>query len=305
MKILYLVPYAPSHIRTRPHNLIRALAQRGHQITLATLWENQEERQVLEDFVQEGVELIATRLTKSRVALNLLTGLTTSPPLQADYSWQPLLAERVITRLGETPYDIFHVEHLRGARYGLTVRRRTASLEICEKGQSNSRLPIIWDSVDCISHLFEQAKHNGRNLFGNLVTRLDLPRTRRFESWLLHRFEHVLVTSKTDKKALERLSKQHTRKILQDNHSTTEDQPTKITTLPNGVDLKHFNPNGGGTPQANTLVVSGKMSYHANISMVLNLIQKIMPEVWEHRPEARLWVVGKGLLAPSPISNPT
>jgi hypothetical protein len=38
MKILYLVPYTPSKIRSRPYNLLRSLAANGNAVTLLTLW---------------------------------------------------------------------------------------------------------------------------------------------------------------------------------------------------------------------------------------------------------------------------
>jgi glycosyltransferase involved in cell wall biosynthesis len=40
-------------------------------------------------------------------------------------------------------------------------------------------------------------------------------------------------------------------------------------------------------------VISGKMSYHANVTMTLHLVHEIMPHVWQQRPEAKLLVVGK------------
>ncbi|MCJ7818891.1 MAG: hypothetical protein MUP25_03615 [Syntrophales bacterium] len=36
MKLLYVTPYVPSRIRTRPYNLIRALVGLGHRVTLLT-----------------------------------------------------------------------------------------------------------------------------------------------------------------------------------------------------------------------------------------------------------------------------
>jgi hypothetical protein len=44
MDVLFIVPYVPTPIRTRPYNLIRALARRGHRVTVATLWEDAAER---------------------------------------------------------------------------------------------------------------------------------------------------------------------------------------------------------------------------------------------------------------------
>ena len=37
MRVLFLVPYMPNAIRTRPYNLIRSLARNGHEITVLTL----------------------------------------------------------------------------------------------------------------------------------------------------------------------------------------------------------------------------------------------------------------------------
>jgi glycosyltransferase involved in cell wall biosynthesis len=40
-------------------------------------------------------------------------------------------------------------------------------------------------------------------------------------------------------------------------------------------------------------VISGKMSYHANITMAVQFIQQVMPLVWERHLECQVWIVGK------------
>ena len=45
MRVLFIVPYVPNLIRVRPFNLIRCLADRGHDVTVLTLWSDQEERE--------------------------------------------------------------------------------------------------------------------------------------------------------------------------------------------------------------------------------------------------------------------
>ena len=67
----------------------------------------------------------------------------------------------------------------------------------------------------------------------------------------------------------------------------------RIEILPNGVDLDYFQPGDFSNRETETLVVSGKMSYHANINMVLYLVKQIMPMVWKNQPDVKLWVVGK------------
>jgi len=66
-----------------------------------------------------------------------------------------------------------------------------------------------------------------------------------------------------------------------------------LSVLPNGVDLDYFCPDTTVSRDPATLVVSGKMSYHANVTMVVNLVREVMPLVWEKRPDVKLEIVGK------------
>jgi glycosyltransferase involved in cell wall biosynthesis len=317
MHLLFIVPYVPTPIRVRPYNLIRALAARGHRITLATLWSSAEERAALETLQGWGVRILAEPLPRMRSLHNCLRALPTTTPLQAVYCWSPALRTRIEQEIAspgtgarmQLRADLVHVEHLRGARYGLGL----------------DGIPVVWDSVDCISHLFAQSARDSRSWAGRLLTWLDLARTRRYEGWLVGQFDRVLVTSPVDCAALEALvSAQRAPRALADSPPSTRNAQSvlpdsaqsappglsgkfpggdrgrsafaavaedHITVLPNGVDLDYFRP--AETPRApETLVISGKMSYHANITAVLYLVEEIMPRVWAQRPEVRVQVVG-------------
>ncbi len=278
MNILFLVPYAPTPIRTRPYNFIRNLARRGHAVTLATLWENERELQALDDLEQDHIRIVSEPLTKCRSMWNSVRVLPTSIPLQAVYCWQPTLLQQLDAQIRSQRFDAIHIEHLRGARYGLWLKSR---LPI------DSRPKVIWDSVDCISHLFEQAAHSSRSLFGRLVTRLELNRTRRYEGRLVGQFDRVLVTSPVDKNALEHLASSDHR-----SKEAARDHADKIAVLSNGVDLNFFAPMDQ-VREPDTLVFSGKMSYHANVTAALHLVEDIMPLIWAQKPNVRVWIVGK------------
>src|SRR5437870_6437616 len=213
MRILFVVPYAPTPIRTRPYNLVRGLARGGHAVTLATLYENWGEQAALCELQREGITLIALPLARARVARNLLlAALPGGAPLQAAYAWQPALAAQLQRTAADAPFDVIHVEHLRGARYALALKGLTATVS---------------DSVNCISHLFEQAGARSRSLSARAVTLFELPRTRRFEGWLAQQFARVLVTSDADKQALDGLS-------------PVPCPLSPVAVLPNGVDLERF-----------------------------------------------------------------
>ena len=268
MKILFVVPYVPSLIRVRPYNLIRHLAARGHQVTVATLWTNAGEQTELDELRKHCAGVEALHLPAWRSLVNCARALASEEPLQARYSWSTALLDRV-ARL-KSQFDVVHVEHLRAARYGINLG-----------AASGSEAPVVWDSVDCISDLFEQSAARRRDAIGRLINQLELTRTRRYEGWLVPRFDRVLVTSGGDRDALVRLS-----------GPQREQASRVVTVLPNGVDLEYFCP-ADEPRDADTVVFSGKMSYHANETAVVYLIQRVMPLVWAKRPSTRLVVVGK------------
>lgn len=282
MKILYLVPYVPNQIRVRPYELLRTLVQRGHQITLATVWSTAQEQADLQALAQLGITLIAHPLSTARSLWNCLLALPTPRPLQTAYCWQPALARQLQRLLQTTTFDVIHVEHLRGVAYGLAFQRALPK---------TTATPIVWDSVDCISHLFRQALQHSKRPAQRLLTRLELRGTAAYEGWLAQQFDRVLLTSKVDRRALADLAVQAGAAI--------DDLAQRLIVLPNGVDLAYFCPDGDGVSLARndrhpaTLVFSGKMSYHANVTAALHLVQAIMPLVWQHRPTVRVQIVGK------------
>ncbi len=278
MRILYLVPYAPTRIRTRPYNLIRQLARRGHQITLATLTSNQAERDALEQMAGEGIHILAAPFSKGRALSSCLQAIARPLPFQAVYSWNPALAARVADAVAQAnpPFDIVHVEHLRGAQYGIHLKQTVGGF----------RTPIVWDSVDCITTLFTLAAQRSASPFGRMASRIELRRTPRYEGWLVRQFDRTCVTTEQDKRALLELS---------DGGQTAPRSPgqadERICVLKNGVDLDYFRPLDQERDKQ-TIVLSGKMSYHANVTAARYLVNEIMPHVWRELPETRVELVG-------------
>jgi sugar transferase (PEP-CTERM/EpsH1 system associated) len=269
MNLLFVIPYVPSLVRVRSYQIIRHLKQRGHHITLATVWVNEAERSELDQFAPYYDELIAHPLPGVRSLVNCALALPTALPLQAVYSWSEALWRDITQRLARQPaIAAIHVEHLRGSQYAVRLHERA------------NTPPVAWDSVDCISHLFKQASAKSRPGLKRRITQFDLQRTAKREGWLASYFRQVLVTSPNDKAALEKLT-------------APGAPPPNIAVIPNGVDLAYFQPGEAAQRQPATLVVSGKMSYHANVSMVLFLVNQVMPLVWQRRPDVRLDVVGK------------
>ncbi len=251
MKVLFIVPYVPSLVRVRPFNIIRALAGRGHEVTLLTIWTNEHEREELEHLRSFCQGIFSLPMPIWRSFVNCLVALPGKDPLQSVFSWrQDLVAPFVNVK----NFDVIHVEHLRGSRYGLFLKTHT-------------ELPIVWDSVDSITHLFRQAATQSTNLLRRWRSKFELGRTEWYEGWLATQFDHVLVTSPADRQSF--LS------------SGRENNLAPISVVPNGVDLTYFKPDSAVSREPASLIISGKMSYHANIAMTMHMVQDIMPLVWK------------------------
>jgi polysaccharide biosynthesis protein PslH len=272
MKVLFIVPYVPDLVRVRPYNLIRNLTALGHQVTVATLWTNHADKTAAEGLRANCHTLIVQKVNRLQTLLSCVATIPTSKPLQAAYSWQPKLARQLTSLVSQEKFDVVHVEHLRGSRYGLFVKSLINS--------NQKQLPIVWDSVDCISLLFRQAAKKSRNIASRFMTGFETNRTYQYERWLIGQFNRILVTSPVDKHAFESM------------RNTSKGRP-EISVIPNGVDLDYFRPVESGAREPATLVLSGKMSYHANVAMAMHLVHEILPIIWSQNPEVKLWIVGK------------
>lgn len=263
LNILFISPYLPSLIRVRPYNLIKALAERGHCITLLALEPPGEDTSSLDTLRHMCQQVEPVPLPHWRTLWNAVQVMPGQTPLQAAYSRSPQMAELIKRTQAKNKFDIVHVEHLRGA----------------ELSQAVNGTPIVFDSVDSITLLFERVLQAGPNWRSRMMARLDLARTRAYEGKLLERFQRVLVTSPRDRDTLAQLT-------------TTPELNQRLIVLPNGVDLNYFKPIDTPRDPA-TLVFTGKMSYHANVAAGLDLASQVMPLVWQQMPQARLMIVGK------------
>src|SRR5690606_5062163 len=189
-----------------------------------------------------------------QAAVQALRALPSRWPLQMAYGASQALVNTARRLMDK--HDVVHVEHLRGSSYGLALRE----------------WPVLLDAVDCISLLFERTIRQGVSLGGRLRAFLDLARTRYAEGRYGATFRQVVVTSPEDAWALRQLQ-------------ATDAPAPSISVIPNGVDMEMFTPVAATERPRSTLLLSGKMSYHANEAAALYLGREIMPLIWRERPD--------------------
>ena len=177
-------------------------------------------------------------------------------PLQALAVESRRMRRAVRAAIGDGEYDVIHVEHVRAFSFVPKSDRRR----------------VLFDAVDCVSDLFAQAApYQGlarRRIFEHEARRLS-----RFESTAIRSVARVLVASRRDAAGLLKLR---------------PDAPVQV--LHNPVDLFRFRPGLERSP--NTVVFTGKMSFHANRVAARWLCDEIWPHVRSRHPEARLLIAG-------------
>ena len=285
LSVLFVVPYVPNRVRTRPFHLIKTLAALGHRVTLATVWTSPTDLGDLDALQPYLQGVILEKVSAGSSIANCLRAIPSGEPMQAHYSWSADFARRIVAAAGSGAYDVVHVEHLRGVKYGLAIESALGA-----NGSPRRAAPVVWDSVDCISLLFEHASGKSPALRTRIAARLELARTRRFEGRAASAFSQVAVTSEVDRVALLELHEQW----LAENGGQSSQWPAPhVKVVPNGVDLDYFQPLASGSDEADAIVFSGKMSYHANAAAARRLVTDVMPRIWSKRPSTELWIVGK------------
>ena len=261
MKILYVLPYAPSPIRVRPFHLIRQLAK-NHEITVVALDDGSplpDETRAELDTICRAVHLVPH--PKWQAASACFAALPTRTPLWAAFC-QSRPMEKLLRRLTSVPgaFDVAHVEHLRAAHFAPHL----------------NDLPLVLDAVDCITALRRQMLDNGARGAERVLAWEEWAKLRAYEPRVYRRFDQIAVTSSFDADALAAL----------------DSRLPPVSVLPNGVDDAYFAPPATDLREPGTLVFSGKMSYYANEDAARFLIRDIFPCVRASYPDAHLLLVG-------------
>ncbi|HET8842785.1 MAG TPA: glycosyltransferase [Ktedonobacteraceae bacterium] len=264
MRILFITPYPPSRIRIRSYGFIQNLSK-YHDVTLLFLCSTGRERLDAQALQGEGYRIIAVQDSRFRKGLRTLRALFSGKPLQVAYDAAPRFALAIRQQLATERFDLLHVEFIRAL------------------GALPETLPIpaVWDAVDCISLLYEQGGRSGATWLLRWLGAFEARRVRAYERAQLSRFSQILVTAPRDREALLHL-------CTNEEHKRVEQTAPTITVLPHGIDPDPLRQER----QAETLIFSGKMSFHANVAGALFLTRQIMPLIWQQRPGVRLIIAG-------------
>ena len=261
MRILFAIPYGPGLTRVRSRMILERLCARNDVTLVGLAWGADDAR---------ALELWRGKASAVHVVphgrMRQLGGLLGDPlrPFQEMVSTSPRFARCVrkqlaLAKLGGRPYDVVHIEHFRGAVAANLFHGLDAH--------------VVYDAVDCLTALAEQAQAFGVDHRVRIVAGLERGRTQRAEDRLVDQASFVSVVAERDRIAMVR------------------NRPIEnVIVIPNGVERAVARP--GPLPDLPRAVFTGKLSYHANQAALKWLLDSIWPQVRRAMPTAQLTVAG-------------
>ena len=264
MQILFVTPYLPSLMRVRPFNFIKHLSTR-HEVTLVSLTQgDQSEYDALHELGKFCAGIHTLKLSRLRSLANCCRRLLTSMPLQAAYTDMPLGKDLVTRVANSRPFDLLHVEHIRGAHLTEHIRH----------------IPKVYDAVDCITRLLKLRLEHEKSVLHRAVSIQELLKMKAYEPKIASLFDSIVITSRRDKKALETLMRPY----------ANGNRRSPVAVVPNGVDSDYFRPSPNG--HSSEIVFCGRMSYFANSSAACRFYRDVFPHIKRACPDARFKIVG-------------
>ncbi|HZU70010.1 MAG TPA: glycosyltransferase [Ktedonobacteraceae bacterium] len=261
MRVLFVTPYVPSRIRVRPFNLIKSLSS-VHEISLVSLLCDEYEREMVQDVANYCASVDLVPLSKSQAYKNCLLALPTLTPLRVAYYQSPAFIARIKQVIHERHIEVVHGELIKVAP---ALRAMLA--------QEN--IPLLYDSVDCISWYLQQQYASARNPLKRAFIYSELQKMRRYERQSLAAFDQVIITSSHDRDCLIALG----------------EEPSHVKVVPNGVDIEYFTP-PVAPREKDSLVFCAKLDYYPNSQAILHFCREILPQIWAKRPQVRLTIAG-------------
>lgn len=266
LRILFITPTSPYPLTSggaiRNYGILRGLSERGHQVTLFTVADNEHDLAPLLPFC-DHVETVPAprRSTKQR----LRDVLVTNQPDIARRLASPVFTQRLLALLAERSFDLVQIEGLEVAHALPIIREIQPDASICyDAHNAEAALQRTIARIDA---------QTPRRWIAALYSAIQAQRLWVYERQIVQEADLVITVSDEDADLL----RQH--------------RPDHIAVMPNGINTAAYT-----SPDENALklgsralVFTGKMDYRPNVDAMRWFGKAIFPLI----PDATLTVVGR------------
>jgi len=167
------------------------LLKKEYDLSLLTLVENKKEEINVKNLKEEKIfkEIIYFHHSKAKEYKNAFLGLFSKFPLQVHYYYSKDLMSWL--QKNYQNYNFLYFSTLRTAIYNYQLKTK-------------NQFPAVIDLIDSISLNYSEAKKWSKNLFWQLIYKIEIPRLKNFEKKIIesNKFKKILISSEFDKNYL-------------------------------------------------------------------------------------------------------
>ncbi|GAC1466425.1 MAG: glycosyltransferase [Ktedonobacteraceae bacterium] len=217
---------------------------------------------MIKDIEPYCVSIDLVRLPKWQAYTNCLLALPTSLPLRVAYYRSPVFVQCIKEVIARQNIELIHGELIK------VVPALKAALV-------GKKIPVLYDSVDCISWFLQQEANTIRNPLKRAFVKSELQKMRQYEMLELAGFDQLIITGQTDR----------------DHLSQLVGHEKEIQIISNCVDTDYFVPQSGPR-MPDSLIFCAKLDYFPNAQAILHFCKNTLPLVWAQNPHVQLLIVG-------------
>lgn len=258
MKLLVIVSRVPYLLdkgdKLRAFNQIKQLSK-NNEIILLALDDKNTDTEALLELKKQCASVTVVKLSGFTILINLIRAFFTGKPLQVGYFYSEEAQQKVDELILKYQPDHMYCQLIRTAEYA----------------KKYPNIPKTLDYMDVFSKGMERRK-SAASFFLKPIFAMEYRRLLKYEHDIFDYFNNKIIISEQDKNLI-----QHPQKV-------------SIKVIPNGVDTDYFKPLVH--KKEFELLFNGNMDYPPNVESVEYLVNKIMPLVWQKKPEVRLLISG-------------
>lgn len=258
MKLLVIVSRVPYLLdkgdKLRAFNQIKQLSK-NNEIILLALDDKDTNTEALLELKKLCTSVTVVKLSGFTILINLIRAFFTGKPLQVGYFYSLEAQKKLDAIVLQQKPDHIYCQLIRTAEYA----------------KKHPNIPKTLDYMDVFSKGMERRKSTA-SFFLKPIFAMEYRRLLKYEHDVFSFFNNKTIISEQDKNLI-----QHPQKA-------------SIKVIPNGVDTDYFKPIVH--KKEFELLFNGNMDYPPNVESVEFLVNKIMPLVWQKKPEARLLISG-------------
>lgn len=259
MKIFVLLPRIPWPLekgdKLRAYNQIKQLSLNNEMILCALNADNNIDKEDAVKALEPYCSYIHFfDISKTSILMNLAGAFFKGLPIQCGYYYNVNIHKQIHNLIEKYKPDMLFGQLLRVAEY---IR--------------HEKTPKTIDYQDVFS-MGMKRRSDIAPFYLKPIFNMEYRRLRRYEHDIFDEFDVKTIIS------------------VQDRDDIDHPKKDEILIVPNGVDHEYYSPQQ--QEKKYDIVFTGNMSYAPNVNAVEYMANNIMPLVWKHLPNARLYIAG-------------